>query len=318
MKCPVCDKRNTSMLCPNCGFDSSRDFERHPTLGASVRGTSVSALRQEWQNRLVPEEPAKAENPVTHVIISPETTDSGGKKRSKFPVSFLVAAVVVLLVGIGAWLAAEYAGVSSEWRSNVLRRDTASSVFVYDTDIRRDHVRAVTFLDSLSAAPQTAVDVSVNRDGSVMMWVVPNGAQYYELFFAANGGINGKDACRNLFHSYVALKTVHFNGNFHTEEAEDMSSMFYYCRSLTKLDLSTIDTSNVRDMFRMFCRCTALTSLDLSGFDTSHVTNMSSMFSWCTALRELDLSGFDTSGLQHMSNMFYECPAGSKWQHLLQ
>ena len=318
MKCPVCDKQNTSMLCPRCGFDSSRNFERHPTLGASVRGMSVSALRQEWQSRQVSEEPASMEKPVAPEVISPEKTAPREKKKSKSPHFILVAAVAILLVGIGAWLAAEYAGSASQWSSNLLRGDDAASVFVYDTDIRKDHVRAVTFLDSLSAAPQTAVDVSVDGNGSVMMWAVPNGAQYYELFFAANGGINGKDACRNLFHSYVALKTVHFNGNFHTEEAEDMSSMFYYCRSLMELDLSTIDTSSVRDMFRMFCRCTALTSLDLSGFDTSHVTNMSSMFSWCAALRELDLSGFDTSGLQYMSNMFYECPAGSKWQHLLQ
>ena len=33
MKCPVCDQENPSMLCPRCGFDASRDYEKYPTLG---------------------------------------------------------------------------------------------------------------------------------------------------------------------------------------------------------------------------------------------------------------------------------------------
>ena len=33
MKCPVCDNVNVSMVCPKCGFDSSRDVVRYPTFG---------------------------------------------------------------------------------------------------------------------------------------------------------------------------------------------------------------------------------------------------------------------------------------------
>ena len=43
MKCPVCDNVNTSMLCPKCGFDSSRDYEKYPTFGPVGEIPAVSA-----------------------------------------------------------------------------------------------------------------------------------------------------------------------------------------------------------------------------------------------------------------------------------
>ena len=55
--------------------------------------------------------------------------------------------------------------------------------------------------------------------------------------------------------------------------------MFAACDNLTKIDVSSFDTSNVTNMEYMFCSCTNLTSLDLSGFDTSKVTSIDYMFS---------------------------------------
>ena len=54
--------------------------------------------------------------------------------------------------------------------------------------------------------------------------------------------------------------------------------MFYGCSSLTSLDLSNFNTSNVIDMNNMFYGCSSLTSLDLSNFDTSNVLFMNYMF----------------------------------------
>ena len=62
----------------------------------------------------------------------------------------------------------------------------------------------------------------------------------------------------------------------------------------------------------MFSGCSSLTSLDLSNFDTSQVTSMAGMFSECSSLTILDLSSFDTSkvtGHYAMMNMFCNCPA---------
>ena len=85
------------------------------------------------------------------------------------------------------------------------------------------------------------------------------------------------------------------------------SYMFRNCTSLTSLDLSHFDTSNVTNMFTMFEGCTSLTSLDLSGWNTSKVTNMESMFYNCSSLTSLDLSHFDTNNVTNMGSMFCCC-----------
>ncbi len=67
--------------------------------------------------------------------------------------------------------------------------------------------------------------------------------------------------------------------------------MFGSCTSLTSLDLSNFNTSNVTNMNGMFGSCTSLTSLDLSNFDTSKVTSMINMFNGCTSLRTIRMVG---------------------------
>uniref|UniRef100_UPI003A92CD95 BspA family leucine-rich repeat surface protein n=1 Tax=Ellagibacter isourolithinifaciens TaxID=2137581 RepID=UPI003A92CD95 len=83
--------------------------------------------------------------------------------------------------------------------------------------------------------------------------------------------------------------------------------MFYGCSSLTSLDLSGLDASNVEDMSHMFYGCSSLTSLDLSGLDASKVEDMSHMFDGCSRLESLDLSGLDASSATSMSYMFKGC-----------
>ncbi|MBO5612945.1 MAG: BspA family leucine-rich repeat surface protein [Prevotella sp.] len=91
-----------------------------------------------------------------------------------------------------------------------------------------------------------------------------------------------------------------------TKPVMSMSRMFYNCRSLTNLNLSTFDTQNVMDMSEMFYGCTNLTSLNLNDFDTKNVTDMSFMFDGCSNLRTLDLSSFNTQNVTDMSFMFFE------------
>ena len=87
----------------------------------------------------------------------------------------------------------------------------------------------------------------------------------------------------------------------------DISYMFSYCSSLTSLDLSNWDTSNVTSMTSMFYNCNNLTSLDLSNWNTSNVTKMNLMFYYCTSLRSLNLSNWNTSNVTSMDRMFYYC-----------
>ena len=94
---------------------------------------------------------------------------------------------------------------------------------------------------------------------------------------------------------------------FDTSQVTNMSSMFGGCSSLTSLDVSKFDTSQVTDMNYMFGGCSSLTNLDVSKFDTSQVTNMEQMFFECSSLTSIDLSKFDTSKVTNMAAMFDFC-----------
>ena len=84
--------------------------------------------------------------------------------------------------------------------------------------------------------------------------------------------------------------------------------MFENCYSLTQLDISGWDTSNVTNMYYLFNDCSSLTQLDLSNWNVGNVTSMSSMFSSCKSLQSVgDLSGWDTSNVTDMKYMFYDC-----------
>lgn len=54
--------------------------------------------------------------------------------------------------------------------------------------------------------------------------------------------------------------------------------MFYNCSSLTSLNLSSFDTSNVTSMYGMFYECYKLSSLDLSSFNFGSDTIFTLMF----------------------------------------
>ncbi|EGP5344099.1 BspA family leucine-rich repeat surface protein, partial [Enterococcus faecium] len=84
----------------------------------------------------------------------------------------------------------------------------------------------------------------------------------------------------------------------------NMSSVFYGCNSLTSLDVSNWDTSNVTNMPNMFFGCNSLTSLDVSNWDTSNVTNMSNMFFGCSGLTTLDLSSWNCDKVTNNGSMF--------------
>ena len=109
-----------------------------------------------------------------------------------------------------------------------------------------------------------------------------------------------------MFYYCESLTSIDLS-NWDTSKVTDMNNMFYNCRSLTILDISSFDTSNVTSMQSMFSKCSNLTSLDLSNFNTSKVTDMRSMFNFCTSLTSIDLSSFNTSSVTTMNSMFYQC-----------
>ena len=90
-----------------------------------------------------------------------------------------------------------------------------------------------------------------------------------------------------------------------------MAGFFYTTNSLTSIDISNWDTSNVNTMegmFRLYNSTSSLTSITFpTNFDTSKVTTMNRMFEGQDKLTSLDLSGWNTSNVEDMSYMFYSC-----------
>ena len=208
------------------------------------------------------------------------------------------------------------------WEANLLRADPVpyqsedkwdwdeeAVVFpVLGSEYRREQIASVTFLDTLSDAPENAWDVSAAGDGRVMAWVTPAN-ELYDLYIAAEGGVSAAHDCSDLFAGYSNAKTINFGEAFHTTGAADMSRMFFGCKALTELNLNRFDTSAVQDMSWMFSNCYSMTDLTLGdSFDTSAVQDMNHMFYFCESLTELTLGdSFDTSAVQDMSSMFNFC-----------
>ncbi len=82
-----------------------------------------------------------------------------------------------------------------------------------------------------------------------------------------------------------------------TDNATNMSCMFFGCSKLTSIDLSRFNTAKVVEMTNMFGCCSSLRSLDVSSFSTTHTFNIDMMFKNCSSLTTLDLSGFSISHL---------------------
>ena len=110
-----------------------------------------------------------------------------------------------------------------------------------------------------------------------------------------------------FFLNLTNLETITGLEYLNTEKVTSMSRMFYYCTSLTSLDVTHFNTEKVTDMRYMFSNCIKLTSLDVTHFNTAKVMNMSRMFYNCSSLTSLDVTKFKTANVSDMSNMFYSC-----------
>lgn len=196
-------------------------------------------------------------------------------------------------------------------RLNVLRAsggstDEKEKRFLLGTDIPRRNIISVTFLDTLAKAPAHCWDISQEKNGGILAWAVKTEGGY-SFFIAGEGGVAGNANCKELFRHCINLRKISFSGCFDTSQVANMECMFYNCKNIEELDLSSFDTSAATNMGGMFGSCNRLKKLDVGGFDTSHVTNMKFMFCDCRGIQELDLGGFDTSHVADMSGMFAMC-----------
>ena len=132
---------------------------------------------------------------------------------------------------------------------------------------------------------------------------IPGGSKVKRVY--SLGKLKAGSSCR-LFNGCSSLTNIDMSG-LDTSNVKYMSSMFSGCRSLKRLRLSGLDTSNVTYMSWMFYGCKSLESISFDGFDTGNVKNMGIMFNSCDSLKSLDLHNFDTRRVERMDCMFGNC-----------
>ena len=197
---------------------------------------------------------------------------------------------------------AQFEPIIQSWASN------ASTDF--HAEEYRTNIITATFLDNKDVPEgATSWDVSSEKNGSVMAWVIPDetDSTKYHLYIGGDGGVIANKNSSYLFRNFTALTEITFGDNFDTSNVTNMQSMFNNCSGLTTLDVSEWDTGNVTTMIQMFTGCSSLTTLDISNWNTSKVTNMSFMFTRCSNLTTLDVSKWDTNNVTNMWSMFYYC-----------
>ena len=184
---------------------------------------------------------------------------------------------------------------------------SSNTDYVFGRKMDRTKITTIYFRNKKENIGDDAWDVSEKQNGSIMAWTEEKRDGFKDLYLVANGNILANKDCSKLFMQYEKLEKIVGLQYFQTDQTENMSDMFSFCKSLASLDVSHFDTSQVTDMSDMFSFCKSLASLDVSHFDTSQVTDMSDMFSLCESLASLDVSHFDTSQVTDMSCMFYDC-----------
>ena len=136
-------------------------------------------------------------------------------------------------------------------------------------------------------ANQDGVTVNTSQMGNISQWgsfVLDEDVTFYN--------------CSNL--------TVTATDGPTTTDAYSFGYWFANCSSLTSIDISSWDFTNMTATANMF-RNTGLVSIDLSGLDFSTITNLSNMFSSCSSLESVITTGLDLTNAERLSFMFDGC-----------
>ena len=144
-----------------------------------------------------------------------------------------------------------------------------------------------------------------DSDYEIKLWLDPTDKTAY--YYAEPEKVYLNTDSSKMFYDMRSLTSLNLS-NFNTSQVTNMQYMFSDMTKLTTLDLSNFDTSKVTDMKYMFNEMYGLTSLNLSSFNTSNVMDMSCMFAHMFSLTSLNLSNFNTSKVTNMGAMFYDMP----------
>ena len=132
------------------------------------------------------------------------------------------------------------------------------------------------------------------------------GLWIWEINFTNLKWANNITWMKYMFYDNETLTWIDLS-SFDFSNVEDMSYMFQYCKSLRSIDFWNSKTEKLKNTSHMFQDCYSITWIDLSSFDFSNVEDMSYMFQYGRSLRSVNFWNSKTVNLKDMSHMFEEC-----------
>ena len=141
---------------------------------------------------------------------------------------------------------------------------------------------------------ETAYDYEYNSETREFVYYVPFSVMQNmtTCYFWNNNQVCVPNVEELYFNNFDTSNVTQF-GHFGGGQVPTFFGMCYDMTSLTTLDLSIINTSQMTTMSRMFCSCRSLTSLDVSNFDMLNVYQIAGMFDGCSSLTTLNLSNWN-------------------------
>ena len=94
-------------------------------------------------------------------------------------------------------------------------------------------------------------------------WIIDHEADITTVVFDESFKNARPTSCYDWFHNCSNLTSIKNIKNLYTYSVTDMSFMFYGCKKLNSLDLSSFNTTNVKNVRFMFFGCSGLISINL-------------------------------------------------------
>lgn len=153
-----------------------------------------------------------------------------------------------------------------------------------------DKIVSVSFVDYIEKENFVKkYDVSLEKNGQVIAWLVLNDNNFYELYIGSNEIIEAPNL--NGFFQDMLIEEVSFS-NLSFDKTTSFENMFSNCSNLKMVDLASSKIESVLSFEGMFSNCTSLNKLDLSNVVWNKNINISNMFYDCFNLESLNLGDF--------------------------
>ncbi len=182
----------------------------------------------------------------------------------------------------------------------------STSLFINNRSFDRSKVESIRFMPTIEV-PSSAIeawDASLNKDGSVMAYILDNDSNdLYELYIAGYGEIKLSEASY-LFQKFTNMVTLDFNNLVTTDNVTTMKEMFRDCSKLKNVNLNNWSAKKLINLDYIFFGSSLIEEIEMNNFSAPLLTSTASMFSYAKKLQRLNINNWNISKVANLSSMF--------------